>query len=425
MHIPPKNQLVMFNTYRVVPNVCYGKVHTCLTIKILSKEEITMAENENVQLKREEVVDQEVVLSDIFPNTNTGSVLDDRTGGSLSRTLDTILNAINNKLARVVNSVNGRTGVIVLDKGDVNLDNVDNVSFDDIKRWVLEQMKNAFDKHAIKLFNTMHEAEAFARNHDESYSGTGFYSDKGFVNASLDYTDERSYIGYFEYSELDHELKMYYRTINTIGSTDNSIIYDKFINNKGDFRGGKLGVNIWRYEDALHLYRSASGQTATDASLVDDGLCIDKSKIAPMLYAFNGCYGSGDPMDTTAFLWLQGLEQPTSLGITITLNGDTICSSANTYTRQQFKINDLILGSFTDDNYYESNGDLKSGINPQLIVRQPAIGKIVQAPSLDSPQTSYIVNFYTIKPMLGSGLKYERTKASTSSTVDNLAFSLM
>lgn len=379
-----------------------------------------MAENENVQLKREEVVDQEVVLSDIFPNTNTDSILDDRTGGSLSRTLDTILNAINNKLARVVNSVNGRTGVVVLDKGDVNLDNVDNVSFDDIKRWVLEQMRNAFDKHAIKLFNNMREAEEFARNHDESYSGTGFYAERGFVDASLDYIDERSYIGYFEYSELDHELKMYYRIIDTVGGTDNSIIYNTFIAGKGDFRGGKLGVNIWRYEDALHLYENAGGQTATESSLVSDGLCIDKNKIAPALYAFEGCYGTGETTDPDAFLYFDGTYPPNAVGITIILNGYTLCSSSNTFTKQQFKINDLILCSFDDVNYYESNGDLKSGINANLIKRQPAIGKVVQAPSLATPNVSYIVQFFTIKPMTGGGLKYESHKTYSGATPDNM-----
>ena len=204
-----------------------------------------MAENNQVQLKREEIVDQDVVLSDINPSTNTGSVLDDTTGGSLNKTLERILNSINNKLARNVNSVNGRTGVVVIDKGDVNLGNVDNVSFDDIKRWVLEQLAKAFSKHTIKLFNNLHEAAMFAEDHDQTYSGTAFFSDKGYTDSSMEYVDNRSYIGYFEYDEGNEILTMHYLPISTVGSTDNSIIYNTNI--KGDFRGGKIGVNIYKY----------------------------------------------------------------------------------------------------------------------------------------------------------------------------------
>ena len=113
-----------------------------------------MAES-HVQLKREEVVGDEVVLTDISPSTNTESVVDLSTGLTLDEDLLRLWNAINNKLYRVVNSVNGRTGVVVLSAKDVGLDNVDNVSFADIQEWVLEQIEKLFGSHSFKLYESM------------------------------------------------------------------------------------------------------------------------------------------------------------------------------------------------------------------------------------------------------------------------------
>ena len=377
-----------------------------------------MAENNQVQLKREEIVDQDVVLSDINPSTNTGSVLDDTTGGSLNKTLERILNSINNKLARNVNSVNGRTGVVVIDKGDVNLGNVDNVSFDDIKRWVLEQLAKAFSKHTIKLFNNLHEAAMFAEDHDQTYSGTAFFSDKGYTDSSMEYVDNRSYIGYFEYDEGNEILTMHYLPISTVGSTDNSIIYNTNI--KGDFRGGKIGVNIYKYEDALKLYNASSGETATDLSILNSGLYIDKSKIAPSLFSFDGCYGNGDPYDTNALLYFRELQPADAIGVSMTLNGESICTVSNTFTKQTFKINDLILCNFSDYGCYNSNGSLKGGIDAQLLLRQPALGKVVQAPTRANPDNAYIIHFFTIKPLLGYGLTYSPNHNRTGQIPDNM-----
>lgn len=377
-----------------------------------------MAENNQVQLKREEIVDQNVVLSDINPITDTGSVVDETTGATLNRTLERILNAINNKLSRVVNSVNGRTGVVVIDKSDVGLDNVDNVSFDDIKRWVIDQLTKGFSKHTIKLFNNLQEAAAFAENHDETYSGTAFYSDHGYTS-SMEYVDNRAHIGYFEWDGTTGVLTMTYRAISTIGSTDNSILYDN--NVKGDFRGGMIGVNIWRYEDALKIYNSSSGEPATELSLLNSGLYIDKSKIAPVLYYFDGCYGNGDSYDVNALLYFQSLQPPGSIGITMTLNGNIICSHTSTYTRQTFKVNDLIICNFNDVGYYNADGTLISGINKHLVIRQPAIGKVVQAPTLANPSDTYIINFFTIKPLLGNGLTYNTNHSDTGEIPDNMA----
>ena len=100
--------------------------------------------NDRVQLKQEEVVGSEVVLKDINPKTSSKSVDDSTTGVPLDKTIERLWNAINNKLSRIVNSVNGRTGVVVLNSEDVGLGNVDNVSFADIKEWVINKLKQEF-----------------------------------------------------------------------------------------------------------------------------------------------------------------------------------------------------------------------------------------------------------------------------------------
>jgi hypothetical protein len=380
-----------------------------------------MDENKVVQLKREEIIDQDNVLSDIFPITTTDSVLNNESGDTLSKTLARVMNLINNKISRVVNSVNGRSGAVVIDKNDVGLGNVDNVSFDDIKRWVISQLTQSFSKHTIKLFNNLHEAALFAENHDQTYSGTPFFSDKGYVDSSVEFVDNKSYIGYFEYDTGSNILVMYYRPINVIGSTDNSIIYNT--NVKGDFRGGKIGINIYKYEDALKIWNHASGETATDSTLRESGLYIDKNKIAPILYAFDGCYGlEADTTDVNALLYLHGSEPSSgAIGVTMVLNGETICSNNDTFVRQSFKINDLILCNFNDANYYDDNdGSLKTGVDQQLILRQPTIGRVVQAPTMSNPSTPYRIEFYSIKPFLGFGLTYKHNHTESGQTPDNM-----
>ena len=90
---------------------------------------------DKVQLKQEELLDGQVVLSDINPVTNTKSIEDSANGLPMTETISRIWSAINNKLSRIVNSVNGRTGVVVLTSEDVGLGNVDNVSYEEIKQW--------------------------------------------------------------------------------------------------------------------------------------------------------------------------------------------------------------------------------------------------------------------------------------------------
>ena len=114
-----------------------------------------MSTNDRIQLKREQVVGNEVALEDINPKTNTKSIDDSNSGVSLDETIDRLWNSINNKLSRIVNSVNGRTGVVILSSEDVGLGNVDNVSYADIKKWVIERLAQEFNTKRIKLFESL------------------------------------------------------------------------------------------------------------------------------------------------------------------------------------------------------------------------------------------------------------------------------
>jgi hypothetical protein len=132
---------------------------------------------DNVQLKQEEAVGNDVVLNDINPKTNTRSIDDSSTGLPLAYTLDRLWEAINNKLSRYVNSVNGRTGVVVLDKSDVGLDKVDNVSYSEIKDWVINRIQDEFKYKTLQLFSEYNEVDQWVLrlNNDPIYSGTPFY----------------------------------------------------------------------------------------------------------------------------------------------------------------------------------------------------------------------------------------------------------
>lgn len=359
-----------------------------------------MAENERVQLKREEVVGNEVVLSDIAPITNTESVDDSAKGIKLAQTLDKIWNDINNKLSRVVNSVNGRTGVVVLDSSDVGLENVDNVSFDDIKKWVITRIKQEFDNHILQLFDTLEEADQFAASHDESFHGTPFFSTHGRASEN----ELRSVIGYFYWDMGSGRLTYESRTINTVGGTDNSIIYNEYVNGH-DFTGGRIGVNIYKYEDALKLYNATSGEPATQSSLEESGLYIDKDILAHEVFVFDGCYS---PTSFNTFLAKQAPALNPRI-INIWIDGSRINLGGNFYLDSSLHIKkyDIIICNFADlPEYHESDGSIKDGIYPELITGQPAIGQIVSAPDRNHPTTQYAVRFFTLRPKVDFGLTY-------------------
>ena len=238
---------------------------------------------DKVTLKEEEIVGSEVVLTDINPVTNTRSVQDTSTGESMEETLERVWNAINNKLSRIVNSVNGRTGVVVLDSNDVGLGNVDNVSFSDIKDWVLDQLSIWFANKRIRLYANILEAVNDYDHNDELLKNTPFYCEK------FSDTECRACIGYFYPNEEEPEKPYKIRFINTVGYTDHSIIYNENLGENKNLTGGGIGVNIWEYEDALQLYSTyANNPSLTKAN---DGLMIDKNKLAGRIYYVHGLYG--------------------------------------------------------------------------------------------------------------------------------------
>lgn len=355
---------------------------------------------DRIQLNREEIVGDGTALSNINPLTNTKSVDDNLTGESLDVTINRIWNAINNKLSRVVNSVNGRDGVVVITAKDVGLENVTNVSFSTIKDWVLDQLLQEFNLKSIKLFDTYNEfLTTFETDwlRDKARSGIPFYIRVGGPD-----NDTRSQIGYTIWDAGDAVNKVVMKPINVIYEADNTLIYNENLNGK-DYTGGHLGVNIWTGEDALKVYNAASK--------AQSGLYIDKSKIAPVLKFFNSIYGNGEPGDLNALIYVlpSGGSYPEGTNhVTIKMNGVIVQDAVygtNFPTYQSFKIYDLVLSNFSDENCRSVDGSLKSGFNEYFIKREACIGSITDVQRVGTSY-NYTLEFYTIKPYVGKGLAY-------------------
>ena len=236
--------------------------------------------DEKVQLSRETIVGDDVVSEDIYPNTNTKSVNDDQSGTSLNETIERIWAAINNKLARIVNSVNGRTGVVVLDSSDVGLENVDNVSFNDIKSWVIDELTKQFGYKQIKLFDNQSELSNCIAQHNLDDLFAPFYTEH------WNSTDTRPHIGCIILDPNDSSLLNYMASpICGIGMTDESLVYkdtddDAF---HPEMRGGELRVKISSEEKALYVNREGTDD--------EKGLKIDSSMISGVLHFYDGIYG--------------------------------------------------------------------------------------------------------------------------------------
>ena len=353
--------------------------------------------NDRVQLKQEEVVGSEVVLKDINPKTSSKSVDDSSTGVPLDKTIERIWNAINNKLSRIVNSVNGRTGVVVLNSEDVGLGNVDNVSFADIKEWVINKLKQEFGNKRIRLYDDMAGLAQDIALNDESIRDSAFYCDH------QDENERRACIGYIYWDEGESRLSYMAKYINTIGSTDNSIIYNEKLGTveNGDVRdytGGKIGVNIYKGEEALELYNGGNKN--------ESGLRINQSKLGGKLVFFDGVYGNGSTDDDTALLYFDASKTPSDAKrVNIYIDDASVGSYA--IRRTDLNVGDIIQCNFAGDEYIQDDGySIPSGMAPLLMYRHPAIGRVTQAPSLKNPNQMYIIEFHTIRPNLGWGLKY-------------------
>lgn len=195
--------------------------------------------DKQVQLKRETLLDDAVVLEDVFPKTKTDAVIDSESGMTLSQALDTILTAINNKLSRNVNSVNGRSGVVILDSSDVGLENVDNVSTADIKAWVINFVADQFHDKRLILRTYYSDIQALIETNNDVYDGVPFVCEH-LTEESNDHTmvigvmykdgdslnvDSRSFdfgagtgVGRIEYDQNNNPLGEYF---NMYGETRN------------------------------------------------------------------------------------------------------------------------------------------------------------------------------------------------------------
>ena len=352
---------------------------------------------DRIQLKREEVVGEGVALSDINPITNAKSVDDDSSGVSLDVTLERIWQAINNSLSRVVNSINGRTGVVVITADDVGLGNVTNVSYATIQEWVVKEMMDQFGVKRLMLFDDESDMNAQMSGwvHDRGKVNVPFYIRHGSVD------DAKAYIGYFTWDETTSGIVPVKKAIDTIGFADNSIIYNETINGR-QLAGGGIGVNIWSGEDALYIYDESSNNKATS------GLAIRKDKIAPELYVFKGLYGAdATEGDRNALIYTDNGSTPAAdmKKLRININGVTI-TDPDVYTCYTFKKGDIILTNFSDIEYRDSSGDLNQNVDPLLVCRESMIGSITSVYDPTNAGSAYVIDFYPIKPYVGMGLKY-------------------
>lgn len=338
---------------------------------------------DKVQLKQEERVGNQTVLTDINPVTSTTSVLDPDTGSTMQEVLDRIYNMINNKLVRVVNSVNNRTGVVVLNADDVGLGNVDNVSFQDIKEWVLEQLRNLFQNKHLRLYNIMSEATIDMSTNDKTLDGTPFFSE------TVDLVDKRACIGYFYWDNVSGTLNMDYRYIKTFGSSDGSIRYDD--------TNGKMTVNIHPDEEALSNVDSGDINTS--------GLKIDPTKIVPKMIHVDSMYGTGTQAinsdDPTSLLATIASKKSNEVEIYIDDVKLTTPQYLNTAWATPLRIGDTISTNFKER--IDSSGKLPGGDNTiatfDLMCQQPAYGIVTAVP--DDVNLKYTIKFYIIRPYIG------------------------
>ena len=390
---------------------------------------------DKVQLKREEVVGNDVVLQDINPKTKTNSITDSAKGVPLDQTLALIKNMINNKLSRVVNSVNGKTGIVILDANDVGLGNVDNISFGDIKRWVIEYLGDIFGSKRIILRDYLSQIHEILGTNDKIYADTPFYAQAGDATNN----DFIAYIGYIYWDETTSSLREEHKEIKVIGFTDESLVYNTNCDidpyHPDDHRnlsGGGLAVNIWSKEDALKI-RRAEGLFTRDgydpAVLNDTGLYIDKSKVVPNVYFFDGVYGtltgeganmhnidalvywSNDPHDATEsnLPILNITINGQAIGMTSTAGGDPVYTLHHP-SDLPLKVGDIILTNFAFDQYINPDdaSHRENVLYPRMLdsltCRQPSLGVVTQVADTTN-DTPCIIDFKPQRPNVGHGLK--------------------
>lgn len=349
------------------------------------------------QLKQEQIVGNEVVYEDVMPKTISSAVFDNN-DIPLDELISRIWNSINNKLSRIVNSVNGRTGVVILNKTDVGLDKVDNVSYAEIKNWVIEQINSLFaDKH-MQLVDTLHQIDELCATNDKTLIGAPFYSSHGYNE------DPLPYIGFIYWDKASEQLGHDQRVIRIPTAGDSSIIYDEIVGSK-NYTNGKIGVNIAPDEDVLKIREN------TDKS--KGGLYIDKSKLGGAFITIPGMYGNGKPDDESAFLYYDPNTTPIDAPLVkIYIDGEQV-NSQTTKLRYSggLSVGMLILCNFNEcrefveSKYNPDSWTTPEGMCLQLIHRQPAIGRVKTIPSEKAQIDYYEIEFWTIVNDPGWGLE--------------------
>ena len=379
-----------------------------------------------VQLKEEELVNSELTLTDIYPKTDTMSITDDASGQSLDVVLEHLWESINNQLARYVNSVNGRTGVLTLDASDVGLSNVDNVSYEEIQNWVIDRTEAEFYGHLLRIFDTLEEAQRLViEPNDRAYENTPFFARHGIDSESLDQYDYRSYIGYFRYNADESKMEMKYKIINVVGKTDRSLTYSQ-----NEVDGGTLKVHIHPDETVLYLDNGISDTVS--------GLRIDQSRLGGKTYVFFGAYYSGSindyimPHGTNGFPddsnsgWYSGFLMPasassdTQVRIYINERDYGLHYITDIISIPKFRDGDTILCYFNpyirkSDHQLEDSTRFKH----EFMFRQPAIGRV----SYDG--NAYTIRFKSLVPYTTWGITNKETHLNlTNGKYDDTELSL-
>lgn len=341
---------------------------------------------DKVQLSQEEYLGDQVTRTDINPVTNTQSVMDPDTGGDLKSVIDRLWSAINSALARVVNSVNGRDGIVVITANDVGLGNVDNVSFEDIKIWVLDQIGNAFSTKSIRLFATYQDLiDTVGDGSDLTLKGVPFYVEDWNADI-LGTMEHRSAIGYFYQIPNSDTISWEHRFINVINSTDGSIEYSR----------GAIGVKI--HSDEVALQKDS------------DGLFIDPAFLSGNILFVNGFYDGATPLLLT---------NTTGTPVDIYLNDELI--GADHYVNPSFTGLKSGVILITNWNTKLSGSSYTQGTDPLLMGRQPAIGRVEFT---DTPVDKYTFKLYSIRSYVGAnnggyGLGYYFNPDNTESIKNN------
>lgn len=337
----------------------------------------------NTQLKRGNPVGDDIIFEDINPKSDSSAILHNDI--PMNKIIERIWNAIDNKLSRNVNSVNGKTGVVILDAKDVGLDKVDNVSFADIKKWVIDQLSRATNHIQIVSFLT--EVQEICNTGNKAYNGAAYYSDYGFTE------NTRPHIGYIYWDESNETLAYYDHEIRIPIKGDSSINY----NPNGD---GTFGVKISSKEKILKVN--------TNGTASEQGLYLDESKLGggSLLY-LEGMYGNGDPDDENAFLYCNEESAPEdSPYVIIKIDGKQVNERLK-LRNTNINVGTFILCNFKDYRTIDENDDITipEDLAADFMGRTPALGRVKTVPSETESIDYYEIDFFTLKQKPGWGLK--------------------